>query len=95
MPSSEERRISLQDDFQGKNGQFWCLTDDFKGCRIVGRFDSDGNYELFVPAASIQGRVIFTNMDIGDSQWNILKTWAEKLRLANQPLPSFIPTDMN
>ena len=95
MPSSEERRFAIQNDLQGKSGQLWSLTDDFKGCRIVGRFDSDGQYELFVPAATLHGRIVFTNMDISDSQWNVLKTWAEKLRLAKQPLPSFIPNNMN
>ncbi|MBO4513714.1 MAG: hypothetical protein J5746_13215, partial [Victivallales bacterium] len=95
MPSSEQRRFVIQNDLQGKRGQLWSLTDDFKGCRIVGRFDSEGQYELFVPAASLHGRIVFTNMDISDSQWNVLKTWAGKLRLAKQPLPSFIPNNMN
>ncbi len=95
IPASEGRRFAIQNDLQGKSGRLWCMTDDFKGCRIVGRFSGDGHYDLFLPAAALDGHVIFTNMDISAKDWNTLKTWTRKLRLAKQPVPSLIPTNLN
>ena len=94
-PASEGHRLAIPDALQGKSGRLWCLTDDFKACRIVGRFGEDGQHELFLPAASLEGRVIFTNMDISDSDWDALNTWIERLRAAKLPLPSFIPDNLN
>ncbi len=95
IPASKGHKFAIHDALHGKSGRLWCMTDDFKGCRIVGCFYDDGRYELFLPAAVLDGHVIFTNVDISVKDWNTLKTWTKKLRLAKQPLPSFIPTNMN